>query len=381
MTSNHPKRISSRSLVFLLGVSFLSTLSLQGQSSPGPRTLRMELEGAGCLLVTPPQTSTDGQTSQLLLEKPGGTKRLLAESQALDFVGLLKGDLDGDQISEVVAIAQNRSSDDQLPYIFKGHHDLKQVFPPREEDNPLLGKEISIVSGKTGSLLRVKTLLSYYDFGPPDLFLNEFYKLSGEKLVKTGENIVPGEHFNQKLNYAGFQFHRGKFFESFTEYQNLLASPPTAMPASARAEALFAQGECLKLLKDFNQALALFDRFSLEYPQHAKCEIARSEAAFLKKFKDDGSALSLFTDVTRLERQGKSTEALALLEKGFGNIGTNSMGDHLLFLRGELLADLDRVEEALHCFSRISQEFPQSLLKEKAETMLMDLQLDPDLLE
>jgi len=341
----------------------------------------MELDGVGVIIVKPPQTSADGHTSQLLLESLSGAKRLLAESSALDFVGLLKGDLDGDQTPEVVAIAKTRESDDFLPYVFHGQKELKQVFPPREEDNPLFGKEITIVPGKVGSLLCVKTLESYHDFGPPDLYVNGLYQLRKGTFVKTGERVLVGTHFNPLLNNAGRLYHKGSYLEAMKVYEAVILGYRNVMPREALATALFFKAETRKWLKDFSGAIADFKALAKEHSDSPLAARAEKERTFLTDHAAAGPALSLYIDVVRLQKIGKNQEALTLLDQSGPVTSQGNMNDALMFLRGEILVDLGRVDEALQVFRNLKKMFPKSSFLDRVETTLQELEVKPDEME
>ena len=361
---------------------FIVSQTLFGQQPEGACSLRMELEGTGVVIVKSQQTSSEGHTSQVILEKPGGTKHVLAESKALNFVSLLRGDIDGDQIPEVVAIAKNPLSDDVLPYVFQGKPELKQVFPLREEDNPIIGKEIGISPGKAGSDLFVKELVNFHDFGPPDLYINELFQLRSARLVKVGERVIAGNHFNQVLNLGALAFQKGDFLEALKKYETVLnSSGSSAMPAEAQAIAWFYQGEARKFLKDFSGAIENYLNVVKRFPESAVSEQAAQEEAFLSSNQAASQALSLYIDALKLEKGGKLNEALALLDKGIPLFPKNQLGDYLRFLRGEILILIGYGEEALKNFRDLKKEFPNTPLRSKIDSTLLELETNPDEME
>lgn len=353
---------------------------LSAQEMAGARSLRMELTNVGQLIVrAAPTTTGEEAVSQLLLEKPGGRLHLLASLEALDFVRLLKGDLNGDQAPEVVAVARSRSGEDEMPWVFGGGSDLVQLFPPREEDNPLIGRDITILPTPQGTALGVKVLVNVHDYGPPDLYNFEFYRFRGGKLDKVGEQLVEGAHPNQRLNLAGWAFQRGDFLKALSGYQTFMAAGDVAtMPVGAKAEALFGVAECRKFLKDISGAIALFDQVVQDYSQTPSAQEARREAEFLRSNQAASQALSLFIDVAQLERIERGAEALALLDRKSPELPVSSMDEHLLILRGEILTGLGRSDEALAMFRQFLSRFPGSTSRLRVEGILAELDGQPD---
>ncbi|MBF0499578.1 MAG: tetratricopeptide repeat protein [Candidatus Riflebacteria bacterium] len=349
-----------------------------GQQLPGAHSLRLEVPGVGNIIVRPVSGAEDEGLSQLLLEKPGGSRHVLASLEALDFVTLLKGDLDGDQNPEVIAIARNRGGDELMPYIFGGSGDLKQIFPPGDEGNPLIGKEISLAPGPQGLSLVIKVPVNFHDFGPPDLYNLEYYRLHGEKLEKVGEKLQEGTHFNQKLNMAGYAFSKNNYLEALKEYEAVIASDGARMPAAARAEAFFAQAECRKIMKDFVGAAALYQKVVDEFPEAPQQLEAKRESVFLKANLAASQTLSLYIDVSQLNRLGQSAAALELLDKSKAIATDGPLSDHLAFLRGEILIALGRIEDAVKFLQGFRKRFPASILRDRVEATLQDLQGKPD---
>jgi hypothetical protein len=350
----------------------------QAQSPTGAHSVRLDLDGGGAILVKSSTGTADGMISQLLHEKPGGAKILLAETGNFDFTALHLGDLDGDQIPEIIAIAKNRGTDDFLPFIFQGQTDFRLIFPPREEDNPLIGKEISIIPGQPSAGLCLKVLVPYHDFGPPEMYVNHLYRLRNGKLVKTHEQPHKVTHFNQQLNLAAHFFHKGEFLKALREFQGVLASSSAQMPPDAQAEAHFGLGETYKFLKDYTKAMACFDLVCQTYPESEAAERAQEEQDFLATYQSHGQALSLLIDVSRQERAGKLNDALNLLDAGMKTVPATGIEDVLLLRKGELLMALGRSDEALKTLKTIQTRFPNSPKAGDVESLIQELEIPPD---
>jgi len=364
--------------VLVIGLIMASGADLSAQQPAGTRSLRLELPGAGTILVRPVSRETDESASQLLFEKPGGSLTVLTTLDALDFVELLKGDLDGDHSPEVIAVARNRGSDDLLPFVYGGGSNLHQIFPPAGEDNALFGKEITISTASDGAALTLKVPITIHDFGPPDLYSLEFYRLKSDRLEKVEERLLGGSHFNQRLNKAGWAFSRGRYLEALQEYSALMASPPADMPLEARSEALFAEAESRKFLKDFATARSLYDQVGSRYPGTPMAHEAARESAFLKENQGVEAGLSLYMDVSQLNRSNRTEEALQLLELRMPGIATGSIAPHLHLLKGELLSALGKAEEAIKLYRTFAARFPRSPLQEQVDSALQELEGNPD---
>ncbi|HOY68854.1 MAG TPA: tetratricopeptide repeat protein [Candidatus Ozemobacteraceae bacterium] len=344
------------------------------------RSLRLDI-GGGCAVVARPQSGESaGEMAQLLLEKPGGNLHVLATFEGLEFTGLLSADLDGNAVPEVIAIARHRAGDEFMPFIFACDGDFRRIFPPGEgEDNPIIGKEITTIPGKSGTELCVKIPVTIHDFGPPDLFQIETYRLRGKQLEKTGESLTEARHFNQIMNRGALSLQRGSYLEALKEYESVLGLNGTAMrlPPAAKAEALLAAAECRSGLKDFSTALELYRRVTIECPGTPQASKAGSEASFIAKHLGNTAALALYTDILRANRMERWNEALALLDAS-PNALKSPLEDHFTFQRGEALLGLGRVDEAIAQYRRIRSEFSRSSLAETAAERLQELEGAPE---
>jgi len=349
-------------------------------ASGGARSLRLEMEGIGAIVARPPSIDSDGGAAQLLMEKPGGKLLVIASFEGLEFAALLSADLDGDRTPEVIAVARHRSGDDLMPFIFGGPTELNRIFPPGDgEDNPIMGKEISIIQGKAGAELCVKIPIIIHDFGPPDLFQIETYRLRGKQLAKTGEMLTEAKHFNQIMNRAAFAAQKGRYLDALKDYESVLGMTGNSVKLSpeAKAEALLAAADCRAGLKDFSTALELYRRVTIECPGSPQADKAGRESTFISGHISNPAILSLYTDIARANRMERWNEALMLLEKT-PDVLKSPLGDHLMFQRGEALIGLGRVEEAIAVFKGLRSEFPRSTLAEAASERLQELEGAPE---
>lgn len=346
----------------------------------GNRSLRLEIEGVGAVVARPSSIDSDGDSAQLLMEKQGGHLHVLSTFEGLEFASLFKADLDHDGAPEVIALARHHAGDDLMPFIYGGAPEFRRIFPDGEgEDNPIIGREISILQGESGPELCVKIPLTTHDFGPPDLFQAESYRLQGKQLIKTGETLTEATHYNQIMNRGAFEAQRGRYLDALKDYESVLGMNGGSMklPPEAKGEALFAAAECRAGLKDFATALELYRRVTVECSESPLSGKAGRESALISRHIDNPAALSLYMDIARSIRSERWHEALAMLDKCPDELRSR-LGDHLLFQRGEALIGLGRIDEAVVIFKRLRSEFRDSTLAETALERIQELEGAPE---
>lgn len=359
---------------------FLATAGPASGETGGDRSLRLEIEGVGAVVARPSSLDSDEDAAQLLLEKQGGQLHLLSTFEGLEFASLLKADLDNDGAMEVIAITHHHADDDQMPFIYGGYPEFRRIFPAGEgEDNPIIGKDITIIPGKSGPELRVNIPINIHDFGPPDLFQAETYSLQGKQLVKTGESLTDATHFNQIMNRGAFEALHGRHLDALKDYEFVLGMSGSSMklPPEAKAEALFAAADCRAALKDFATALELYRRVTVECPDSSLSGKAGRESALISQHLDSPAALSLYMDITGAIRAERWHDALAILDKAPPDL-QGRLGDHLFFQRGEALVGLGRIDEAVGIFKRLRAEFKDSTLSETALERIHELEGAPE---
>jgi len=367
-------------LVFLFSLGALAPLF--GSEPPGiphlgAHSQRLELEGIGTLLACPPSDETEGKSSQLLLEKPGGMVEVIYTLEGMSFISLLRGDLDGDQVPEIVAVARSSTGPDLVPYIFSEKQGFTCLYPGEDEDTPLIGEEILLVAGKDVTSLCVRNKLDFHQYGPP-LIQSEFYRLSGKRIQKTGESFAEGSHFNLQLNRAALFFQRGQYLEAQKGYQSVLEKYGAVLPREATAEALFYQAESRKFLKDFKTAETLYQKVVSGFPDSKITDAARKEPAFLSGNSSGSAELSLYIDAGRLNDLGQSEKSLELLNRYLLTNATGPLADRLFFLKGEALSSLDRTDEAISVFRDFKRKFSNSPLIEDVNMHLEELIGNPE---
>ncbi len=298
-----------------------------------------------------------------------------------DIFSLSKGDLDGDGLPEVLAVARYSSGEDFTPIIFRGVGEVKQIYPASGEDNIVIGREVSLSPGQEGTLVCVKNPVIFHEFGPPDLLRMEYFRLTGERLERVKEGFSVGDHFNQLMNLAAIDFQKGFYLPALNAYEEILRKKGIEMPAEAKAEDLFFQAESRKFLKDITGAISLYTKIESEFPQYGKIDSVVRERDFLRDNLDASSSLTLFIDASNLVKAEKLIDGLRLLDSTPEGKGKGPLGDRLLFLRGEILMSMGRVSEAISAFRAITAEFPSSPLGNSVRMNLQELEGNPEIPE
>ncbi|MBF0406021.1 MAG: tetratricopeptide repeat protein [Candidatus Riflebacteria bacterium] len=334
------------------------------------------IEGVTFVIKNSDSITGDGD-SQILIERTGAPSFVLATLDALEFTDILKGDLDGDQELEIIAVACSRSGDDKVPFIFSSKDSFKQIFPPGIDEFPVMGKEIALTPYNEKLFLTVKCIVDYYDLGTPNLFVNEFYILENCELKKIREELVSGDHFNQKINEAVWCYRKGDSKNAEEMFQNILSSYPADLSQDIYGEIVFYKAEIRNKKKDFSSALKLYETFLASFPNSVLASEAKKQSEFLSRH-SNVDFLATFTEINSLKSEGKAEEALAMLRKGKESVASDSIYPDYLVLEGELLLALGRLEEALEHYREIKSLFPKSEIASFASITMIEIQGEQD---
>ncbi|NLI76314.1 MAG: tetratricopeptide repeat protein [Candidatus Riflebacteria bacterium] len=346
---------------------------------PGVCSLRLEIEGVGTVLACPPGVGMEGgEASRLYLQKPGGMVEVIHTLEGLVFTGLFRGDLDGDKVPELIAVAGNPSNEDRMPFIFSEKNRFACLYPQEEEDIPLLGQDISLATWKEAPALCLRTRIDFHRYGPPDLFQSEYFRFVGDRLRKVGETLSEGDQLNLRLNRAALAFQRGNLLEALHQYEGITAHAPPDAPLPALAEALFAQAEARTRLKDFATADNLYQRVATEFPDSPLASEARLQRNLVQLHSLASTALGLYVDARQLTEANQGEQALALLEAHRKATATGPVTDRLLLLEAEVLTSLGRTDEALPILRAVIREFPSSPVRVEAGERLEELEGGPE---
>lgn len=357
-------------LVMLLtaGAAFSQAAEEPGQS------LKLELQGIGEIILEE-NSAEQLETTRLLLQKPGGARQVIDAYDGLLPANLLKHDLDGDGSIEILAVLRHPDGIDVMPFIYTDLNAFKRVFPPPEqESNTLICREIFISTHEGSPAVCARNQISYHDFGPPELFRLELFKLQKDQLISVHQGFSEGDHFNILMNRGGYAMHNGQYLEALDLYNMAIASSSGEITTKAYIEALFSLGEARKFTKDFKGALDLYQRIVIEFSENVHTEAAQREIELISDNMDNVDALSFYVDVLSNINCDRWETALELLQNHPAAKAGGKLQDRFLFTQGEVLTALNRVDEAIKVFQEIKEKFPESPVIENVDALLADME-------
>lgn len=360
----------------VVAVFFCISMSCQAVEQ---EPLSMLWEGLGTLILCS-DTSEDGiETAQLLLKKPGGMREVIDTFDGLEPADLKKFDLDTDNSPEIIALLRHPDGIDVIPYIYRMNTSFQRIFPPEDspETAPIICRELVLTANERTPLLCAKNLVNFHEFGPPDLFQLEFYRLNRNGLELFDRSFSEGDHFNLLMNRGALAFNEGKYLEALDYYENAISSSSGDITTKAYIESLFFLAESRKFTKDFNGALEIYQRLVLEFEQNAKTEAAQKEIELLSAGLANPLELSFLIDVMILANNNQWEEALSLLTNRPPQASAQ-LGDRFLFCKAEILTAQNRIEDAIVVFKELKQNYPESPLVEEVDQLLLDMQDNPE---
>lgn len=367
-------------IFFLICFLPLAAFGLGDEIHTATKDLSVALEGIGTIILLPGQSEDKVETAQLILKKPGGMREIIDSFDGLLPADLRKFDLDADHSTEIVALLKHPDGTDVMPYIYRTEDGFKRVFPAEEnqEITPLICREIVLTTNDKIPVLCAKNFVSFHEFGPPDLFRLEFYRLTKDGLELFENGFTSGEHYNILMNRGAFAFNEGNYLESIDYYNQAISSSSGEITTKAFIEALFFLAESRKLTKDFKGALELYQKIVLEFIQNPRTNTAQKEIELISSNLENLEELSFLVDVSNLVNCNKWKEALALLDFHPTAKASSILRDRFLFVKAEILTAQNRVDEAMKVFLQIKEQFPTSPLIDEVNSLLQDMQEDPE---
>ncbi len=340
--------------------------------------INVEIEGLGEVILE--ETSVDqSETTQLLLKKPGGMLQVIDSYDGLLPADLIKNDLDGDGSFEIIALLRHPDGIDVIMHIYCTDGDFKKIFPESQnENNPLICREVFISMHGNQPAVCTRHLVSYHDFGPPELYRLEFYQLQKGRLMLAQQGFTEGNHYNILMNRGAWAFHGGQYLESLDYYNQAISSSTGEISSRAFIESLFYLAESRKFLKDFKNALELYQKIVLEFSQNSFTDAAQREIELLSQNIEHPEALSFYIDVTSHINCDRWEAALELLQNHRLGSAESPLLDRMMFTRAEVLTALNRVDEAIEVYRTIQQKFPESPIIESVEAALEDMLEKPE---
>lgn len=362
--------------VLVFSVMLLFALTASGQEKIPARSV--EIEGLGDFLLTE-STVDQSQTTQLLLKKPGGMLQLIDTYVGLMPADLIKHDLDGDGNQEIIALVRHPDGIDVMLHIYASTGDFKKIFPESQnENNPLICREVFVSTYNNQPVVCTRHLISYHDFGPPELYRLEFYKLHNKQLTLASQGFTEGSHYNVLMNRGAWAFHNGQYLEALDFYNQAISSSTGEISSRAFIESLFYLAEARKFLKDFKSALELYEKIVLEFSQNSYTDAAQREIELISQNIEHPEDLSFYIDVTSHINCDRWETALELLQNHPLAKSDGPLLDRMLFIRAEVLTALNRVDEAIEVYRSIQQKFPESPVIENVNAALEDMLEKPE---
>ncbi|KAF1081039.1 MAG: hypothetical protein GQF41_2853 [Candidatus Rifleibacterium amylolyticum] len=363
-------------LAFSILLLLMFSLAAAGQEKG--LSINVEIEGLGEILLE--ETSVDQtETTQLLLKKPGGMLQVIDSYDGLMPADLIKHDLDGDGSVEIISLLRHPDGIDVIMHIYGTDPDFKKIFPESQnENNPLICREVFISTHGNQPAVCTRHLISYHDFGPPELYRLEFYQLQKGSLVLAQQGFTEGTHYNILMNRGALAFHSGQYLEALDFYNQAVSSSTGEISSRAFVESLFYLAESRKFLKDFKNALELYQKIVLEFSQNSFTDAAQSEIELISQNIEHPEALSFYIDVTSHINCDRWETALELLQNHKLGSAESPLLDRMLFIRAEVLTALNRVDEAIEVYRTIQQKFPDSPIIGSVEAALEDMLEKPE---
>ncbi|MDD2997642.1 MAG: hypothetical protein EOM80_03185 [Erysipelotrichia bacterium] len=319
------------------------------------------------------------ETTQLLLQKPGGMREVIDSFEGLVPADLVKYDLDTDGRAEIMALLKHTDGIDVIPYVYSPQNNFKRLFPsPDQENNPLICREIFVSTYKELPALCARHIVSYHDFGPPDLYQLEFYRLQQDTFSLVHKGFTDGDHYNILMNRGAYAMHDGQYLEALDFYTQAISSSTGEISTKALIEATFNLAEARKFTKDFKGALDLYQKIVVEFSQNSSTDAAQQEIELISANINNPEPLSFYIDVSSNINCDRWETALELLQNHPIANASGSLQDRFLFIKAEVLTALNRVEEAIKVYRNIKEQFPESPIIENVDAILEDMEEKPE---
>ncbi len=340
--------------------------------------LSFEIEGVGEIQLEKGK-SDQIETSRLLLQRPGGARQVIDSYEGLLPADLVKHDLDGDGIVEIIAMLRHPDGIDVMPYIYGNLNDFERFFPPPNQDsNPLICREVFISSHNGMPAVCTRNQISYHDFGPPELYRLELYRLQKGQFSLIHQGFSEGDHFNILMNRGAYALHNGQYLDALDYYNQVISSSTGEITTRAFVEALFGLAEARKFSKDFNSAIELYQKIVVDFSENPLTDAAQSEIELISANLDNLDALSFYVDVLSSINCDRWETALELLQQHPVARSGGKLQDRFLYTQAEVLTALNRVEEAIKVYHEIKERFPDSPIIESVDAILEDMQEKPE---
>ncbi len=370
-------------LTFWLMVTILVSFwpacaSEQLQQNDQTPQFSLDLSGIGEIILAKTEAEQN-ETTQLIIKRPGGMREVIDTFEGLLPFDLIKHDLDADGVAEIISLLRHSDGVDVVPYVYGINQVIKRIYPENiDDENLLICREVFVTTFAGKSVLCTRNLVSFHDFGPPELFKLDYFSLNKNKLESVNQGLSDGDHFNIIMNKGALAFHSGEYIEAIDYYNQAISSSTGELSTKAFIEAIFYLAESRKYVKDFKSALELYDKIVLEFGQNHFTDAAQREIELISENQENLGILSFYIDVLSHINCDQWETALKLLENSPLTNQENSLKDRFLFTRAEVLTALNRIEEAIEVYHQIKKQFPKSSLIDTVDKILEDMEIAPE---
>lgn len=309
----------------------------------------------------------DYPSTQLLFEREGGAKEIIDTYDGLFPASIQRVLLTTPSDFQIMVLLSYPGSTDQVLYLYDSEF---EKIEPIDKATLKMRSFFFYTTYNGQPAICARNLISYHDFGPPELFELEFYKISGKKLELIDVTLSKSDHYNVLMNRGAYFFYRGLYAEAIDNYNLVIASSTGDISSEAFIDTVFFLAESHKFIKNFKKALDLYQKVVLDFGSNYRTFQAQKEIELISENIDELEILSLYIDIKNHLNCQDYDLALALIKDEQQIIKQSKMYDSFLFMNAEILTALNYIDEAIEMYNKIYELFPESNLLDEAEDMI-----------
>lgn len=325
------------------------------------------------------QSDQGADTTQLILEKPGGLRTIIKTYEGLIPDGLFKADLDLDSFPEFIVVLKYSEDSEKVPIIYGTKTNILQIYPePNQDTNDLVCRKTFLTNYNKQNVLCTKNLIKIHDFGPPNLYHFRYFLIKDSKLTQISDSFSKDGSYNIVMNKGGFAFQKGQYFQAIKYYEQATASLTEKLNHEAYTEALYYQAQASKYVKNFKNALKIFQRIVIEFRENAWTNNAQREIEIISSNLNNQKALSLWIDISNQILRENWLNASDMFEQIRIPEASPSLQARLLFMSAEVSVALNNIDKAISIYHSIIEKFPDLPIVDSVNRSLQDLEVNPE---